>query len=248
MDRQYTNQNLLQPADVPKSLKIFQGLEFTQRLRFLNSEGLFEVAEELHGQLQRFKTTEKQLAKTNLVKAWAQGRLRIRGANSKAVESLTDWLYSRELHDNAAEDLYQIWILAKRLDITSLADECTERLSETASASIKTALSSGIPLHSLLKSLFEQDGSVQADDAMTTVFRHVLEDDNPPIKLSNLVVETMAKGMDTELWQHLQSRVNHDVARRLIEAMVLHRQVKEEPIILERSSIKCEGQHDLRSA
>lgn len=248
---QFSNGNTLQSAELPKTLNLFQGWAVNQRLEVLNLEGLLEVAEDVHTQMQKFKLQEKQLAKNNVVKSWAQGRLRIRDASRKSVQSLADWLYSSKFDYDDAEHLYDIWKLAVRLDVEILVEVCMNQLFHVASASISNALSDGVPLYHLLRPVIEPDmpdSEAKSEDVVTTVFRHVLEDKDSPIKLSELVIETMAKGMDAELWSLLQTKINHDTARKLIGAMVACRHVKEgAQDRSESSNIKCEHQSDLQN-
>lgn len=230
IDQQFTNKNLSESGSLPKTLKVFQGLSVRTRLSLLNAEGALEVAEELCAHLQRVKGTEKQKARTNVTKAWAQGRLLLRNANERCVLAFVNWAYHATLHYEDTEHLYDVWALATRLQADALTEECMDRLFHTASSSIHSSLSKGVSLRRLLDIFKEQDSpdsKVQSDE-VTTVFRHVLMDKNPPPKLSKLVVDAMARGMDSELWAQIQTMVNQDIARQLIGAMIAYREVKVE--------------------
>ena len=228
---QFTNKNLVQSADKPKTLKAFQDLILIERLGLLNPEGAIEVAEEICSQLQVYRAKEVQTAKNNVNKAWAQGRLLVRGANERSVASLVQWAYQKTLVYEDGEHLYDLWALATRLEFVVLADECMDCLFQTASNRICTALASGRSLRHLLglsKEHDAPDSDIQSDAVVTTIFSHVLKDDNPPEKLSQLVIHAMARAMDTETWAELQHTVNQSIARQLIAVMVTRRELKPE--------------------
>ncbi|KAH6621953.1 hypothetical protein C7974DRAFT_414632 [Boeremia exigua] len=245
LDQQFTNKNTLQSEDRPKTLKNFQALCLKNRLSFLDAEGALDVAHAICAQLQKIKGTEGQKARNNVHKAWAQGRLLLREATENSVLLLVEWAYLPNLPDVDAEQLYDLWRLARRLKIVALAEECVDQLFKITFNSIQDALLDGVPLRRLLGLTSDphtpdQPGST--DETVTFVFHHVLKDDKPPAKLSDLVIETMAKSMDLELWSQIQPEVNHNTARKLIEAMVAFREVKTEQNISETGSVKHEGQ------
>jgi hypothetical protein len=244
VDLQFTNKNLVQSTDKPKGLKAFQDLGLNKRLNLLNSEGALEVAEEVCAQLQKFMATEVQKAKNNVNKAWAQGRLLLRGANEQSVASFVEWAYRKTLVYEDAEHLYDLWALAARLEIVTLAEECMNRLYQTASNSIYTALSNGLSLRHLLglsKEHAAPDSNTLSDDVVTAVFRHVLMDENPPTKLSQLVIHAMAKAMDSETWAQLQHTVNQNTARELIAVMVAYRELPSERGVDDATYVKLEN-------
>lgn len=245
MDQHYSDKNYLQSDDRPRSLKSFQALGLNSRLSFLNAEGALDTAEATWLQLQKIMNMEKQKAQTNISKAWAQGRLILRGATEASVLSLVEWAYLPTFPEVSPEHLYDLWGLATRLKFEALAEECMTGLFDTAHASIDNALSNGTPLRYLLGLYDEQntpDQPSQSNEVVATVFRHVLKDGKPPTKLSNLVVQTIARGIDQELWSQLSPMVNHDTARKVIEAMIAYRQVKAEQVIDEPSNIGQESQ------
>ncbi|KAF1931152.1 uncharacterized protein M421DRAFT_340612 [Didymella exigua CBS 183.55] len=133
LNTQFSNRNFRPPAEKPKNLKGFQDMSLNQRLHLLNAEGLFEVAQEIGAQFSRFKAAERQKAKASVNKAWAQGRLILCDATRKSVLSLVEWAYDDDLHYNDAEHLYAIWALATRLQFGVLAEECMNRLYNSAS-------------------------------------------------------------------------------------------------------------------
>ncbi|KAJ4991621.1 hypothetical protein SVAN01_03002 [Stagonosporopsis vannaccii] len=250
MDRQFTHKNYLQSGERPKNLKSFQALSLKNRLSFLNAEGALSTAEATWMQLQKVMNMEKQKAQTNVVKAWAQGRLLVPGASENSVLSLVEWAYLPALPGLSPERLYDLWNLATRLGLEGLAEECMARLFNSAHVSINNAISSCTPLRDLLGLSDEQNtphSPGPSNDVVATVFRHVLKDDNPPKKLSELVIETIARGVDQELWSQLSPMVNHDTARKVIEAMIAYRQVKAEQHVDKADTIKQESQRGARS-
>ncbi|KAF3035327.1 hypothetical protein E8E12_005746 [Didymella heteroderae] len=244
VDKQYTNGNLMPSAERPKTLKIFQGLNPNKRLHLINSEGLLDVAEEACVRLQKVKAAEKQLAKKNVSKTWAQGQLILRGASEKSVVSLVEWAYHKTLDYENADHLYDLWALATRLRFDVLAEECMDRLHQSASASLGKALSDGVPLRSLLGLHNEQDGpdaTASSDDVVAAAFHRVLKDDKPPEKLSELIIDALARGMDSDMWVQVQSMVSLDTACKLIDFMIAYRDVKVEGSSNDVFHIKREG-------
>lgn len=245
MDEQFEDKNYLTSANRPKTSKSFQALSLKNRLSFLNAEGALATAEVIWIQLQKIENSEMQKSQTSKYKAWAQGRLRLRNATESSVLSLVEWAYHSTLREDGAEQLYDLWGLANRLGFDALAEICLDRLYDNAVASINDARMHGLSLLSLL-GLSEKtaaDSSVQSDAVVTTVFRHVLKDDNAPTKLSKLVIETLAQGVDGELWSHLSQMVSHNTTRKLIEAMIAHRHVKAEQDVHKGGDIKQESHH-----
>jgi hypothetical protein len=249
VDKQYTDSNLMPSIEKPKTLKTFQGFNPSKRLHFLNSEGLLEVAEEACTRLQKFKAAERQLGKANVLKAWAQGRLILRGASEHSVVSIVEWAYSKALNYENAEQLYDLWALATRLQFDVLAEECMDRLYHSASVSLRKVYSDGVSLRSLLGLLNEQDvpdAAALSDDVVATVFHHVLKDEQPPEKLSELIIDALARGMDSELWVQVQNMVKPDVSRKLIDLMIAYRDVKVEGSSNDATHIKHEVLQDGR--
>jgi hypothetical protein len=155
-----------------------------------------------------------------------------------------EWAYRKTLVYEDAEHLYDLWALAARLEIVTLAEECMNRLYQTASNSIYTALSNGLSLRHLLglsKEHAAPDSNTLSDDVVTAVFRHVLMDENPPTKLSQLVIHAMAKAMDSETWAQLQHTVNQNTARELIAVMVAYRELPSERGVDDATYVKLEN-------
>lgn len=239
---QYANNNL---TERPKSMKIFQELPLDQRLHLLDSEAGLDVAEEVSARLLRIKSREEQMTTGTTTRFWAQGRLSLRDTEARSVASLVEWAYDESmLNFEDAEHLYDIWALATRLEFDVLARECMDRLFKTASASIRDAFSNNIGLGHLIGLTRAQDAPGLADDVVTTVFHHVLKDDNPPAKLSDLVIRALARGLDSELWAQLKSMVSHDTACKLIDALVALKVLKVEQGGVDGSLVKYEGQQD----
>lgn len=228
IDLQFSNKNVLKSDKVPKSYPRFRELSLTARLSCLNSEGVLEVAQEVCIHLQRIKATEKQKAKQSVNKAWAQGRLLLRGASEKSVQLFVHWAYHAALPYDDAEHLYDLWGLATRLKADALAKECLNELNLSAMSSIQNALANGVPLRNLLGlSMDHNTPDLQAlsDDFVKTIFHHVLKDQTPPPQLSNLVIDTMARHMDFELWAKLEVSISENVALQLIGRMVAYREI-----------------------
>jgi hypothetical protein len=245
LSNQYTNGNL---TERPKSLKIFQDLSLDQRLHLLDSEAGLDVAEELSAHLLRIKVREEQMTNTSVVKCWAQGRLLLRDAEARTVASLVEWAYDDStLNFDDAEHLYDIWALATRLEFDQLAGECMERLLKTASASINDAFSNNVGLGHLMglnPAQSPSDPADLSDNVVTTVFYHVLKDDNPPAQLSDLVIHALAKGMDDELYAQLETMIGLETSRKLIKALVARKNLKTEQGLVDGSLIKHEGQQE----
>ena len=228
---QFSNKNLRPSAEKPKNTKAFHDLSLNQRLHFLNSEGLLEVVQEVGAQLSRLKAAERQKAKNNVNKAWAQSRLILRNASRTSVLSLANWAYNGILRYEDAEQLYDLWALAERLKFDVLAEECMTRIYDIASASLSKAFSNGVPLGVLLGLTHEQDttdATAQSNDVVAAVFHHVLKDDKTPEKLTELIIDALARGMDTELWLQVQDMINPDIKNVLINLMIVYRDIKVE--------------------
>jgi hypothetical protein len=105
----------------------------------------------------------------------------------------------------------------------------------SASDSINNALNNAIPLRSLLGY-----GPGPTDDVVGVVFKHVIEDQNTPRRLQNLVVESFAVCLDNELWLQVKPLITHGMALQLIESMIEQHQVKTE--LYDQASIKSESE------
>lgn len=243
MNTQFTNGNL---TERPKNLKAFQDMALDERLYLLDSEASLEVAEEMTARLLRIKSKEEQMTQGTTSKFWAQGRLSLRDAEARTVASLVEWAYDDStLNFDDAEHLYDIWTLATRLEFNRLSRECMDRLFKTASARINDAFSNNIGLGHLLGSA--QSPSDPADlshDVVSTVFYHVLKDDNPPAQLSDLVIHALAKGLDDELYAQLETMINLNTSRKLIKALVACKNPKTEQGLIDGSLIKHESQQE----
>ena len=243
MNTQFTNGNL---TERPKSLKAFQDMALDERLYLLDSEASLEVAEEMTARLLRIKSKEEQMTQGTTSKFWAQGRLSLRDAEARTVASLVEWAYDDStLNFDDAEHLYDIWTLATRLEFNRLSRECMDRLFKTASARINDAFSNKISLGRLLDSA--QSPSDPADlshDVVSTVFYHVLKDDNPPAQLSDLVIHALAKGLDAELYAQLETMINLNTSRKLIKVLVACKNLKTEQGLIDGSLVKHESQQE----
>jgi hypothetical protein len=233
LERQYTEKHMQQLPKLPKQKKDFLNLSLKTRLSWLNRRGALNVAESLSFQLQKIKTMEKRKAKGDATKAMAQGRIVLRGVSAETCQLLVEWAYHAHLRYEYAEQIYALFNLAINLGVDALAEECVELLYETAHKGVEHALSTDIPLRYLLN-FVSPNGDVpqkpqpQPNDVVAVVFHHVLKDAKPPARLSQLVIDTLAKSMDAELWDKLQETISHETARQLIGAMVVHRDLKSE--------------------
>jgi hypothetical protein len=249
IDLQFADKNVNQTGKNLKSKKEFQNLSLGERLALLNSEGALEVAEELCTQLQRVHATEKQSAKSSIGKAMAQRRILLRDVSEKAVSSLVEWACDqRDLHYDNAEHLYDLYLLATRLKFDELAEQSLDRLFTHTSSCIDYTLASGLTLRCLLwfGSSEEEDPTVadpQTDDVVATVFRHVLQDQDPPERLLQLVIDVMATCMDSRLWAELKTTVSQNIAHQLVGIMVAHREIKNDQNINPAKRIKLESHH-----
>lgn len=219
---------------------MFHGCNLTKRLHLLNAEGLVEVAEEACTRLQRFTAAEKQLAKTNVLIAWAQGRLILRGASEKSVVSLVKWAYDGTISDDSAEHLYDLWALATRLQFDALTEESANRLYNAVSTGLEKVFLHSMPLHALLGLHDGQEAPASSDDVVAIMFHHVLKDDKLPLKLPELIVDALAKYMDSAMWVGVRSMVCHDTCRKLIDFMIVYRDVKVEASLHNGSLVKRE--------
>ena len=183
----------------------------------------------------------------NVLKGWAQGRLSLRDAEARSVASLVEWAYDDStLNFDDAEHLYDIWALATRVEFNRLSRECMDRLFKTASARINDAFSNNIGLGHLLDiAQSRSDPAGLSDDVVSTVFSHVLQDDNPPAQLSDLVIHALAKGLDDELYAQLETMINLNTSRKLIKALVACKNPKTEQGLIDGSLIKDESQQKL---
>ncbi|KAJ4310578.1 hypothetical protein N0V94_008365 [Neodidymelliopsis sp. IMI 364377] len=249
IDQQFVDKNVDQTGRTPKSKKDFQTLSLDERLALLNSEGALEVAEELCAQLQRVQAMEKQSAKGSANRAMAQRRILLRDVSEKAVSSLVEWAYDqRGLHYDNAEHLYDLYLLATRLKFDELAEQSLDRLFTQTSSCIDYTLASGLTLRCLLRfgSSEEEDPMAvdpQANDVVATVFRHVLQDQDPPERLLQLVIDTMATYMDSALWAELKPTVSQNIAHQLVGIMVAYREIKNDQSVHSAKRIKLESHH-----
>ncbi|KAH7093795.1 hypothetical protein FB567DRAFT_181136 [Paraphoma chrysanthemicola] len=222
------------------------------RLTALTSKGVFNIAMHLSIELRGVKQKEVKIAETNTTKAAAQRRIFLPNFESPTVSALTHWVYSRgeilnEKGDlktaHNAEHLYALQGLAAHLGITVLKEQCLSMLVEKTNTMIDFALREGLKLQHLLgwgerveppsgddhAAVPEDCANVHPqDDTVQVVFQHVLKDKNPPKRLVDLVVQTLADHLDLELWAQLEHMINHQMSKNLNKAMVLRRQIKME--------------------
>jgi hypothetical protein len=75
--------------------KDLKGMGIHLRLQGLQSKGVLAVVQQLSKGLREIKYKEKEAAKTNTVKAAAQGKIMVPYAEDRVVRSLVHWTYSQ---------------------------------------------------------------------------------------------------------------------------------------------------------
>jgi hypothetical protein len=117
--------------------------------------------------------------------------------------------------------------------MTQLAEKCLSTLSRDSQDMIEDAFCQGTSLQQLLRLSSEtqaEEGRAVAPtkNVVEVVFEHVLNDVNPPKRLFNLVVSTLAEHLDTDLWLKLAPRTTLPMSIQIISTILIHRQVKTE--------------------
>lgn len=194
------------------------------RLSHLKSRGVQTVAERLFVKLHQINKKEEKRALDEEIRAAAQHRLLLPGVDEKIVRSLMQWIYQGTLHYHDVEQLYAMLQLSHVFGIEALTEICLAKLYNAANDSIQCASDTGVGLQALLGY-----GPDSVDSVFGVIFKHVLQDKFAPRRLHDLVLDTLAAGLDTELWKELKGQLNLEMALEIIEAMLEHgQQIKSE--------------------
>lgn len=189
------------------------------RLVHLKSRGVQTVAESLFVKIHQITKKEEKRALDEEVRAAAQHRLLLPGVDEEIVRSLMQWIYQGTLLYEDVEQLYAIYQLSHALGIEALTETCLTKLYEAAINSIQDASNVGVSLQALLGY-----GPQRVDSVFGVIFKHVIQDKRAPRRLHDLVLDTLAAGLDTELWKDIRGLLNHKMALEIIEAMLEHGQ------------------------
>ena len=203
------------------------------RLPLLKSRGVRTVTEHLYARLHNIGKTDAEKAKSDRLKAAAQRRLLLPDTDECTVQSLMQYIYHGTVHYESAEQLYALLNLSTELGVETLAEICLSKLSNAATDTIQGALASGIPIQSLLG----YGSSCSTDNVLAVIFINVFNDKNPPKRLMDLVIDTLADSLDMDLWGQLRDVIGHAMALQLIEAMIVRQQTKAK----HSTSVKFEG-------
>ncbi|XPS72681.1 hypothetical protein M3J07_004830 [Ascochyta lentis] len=221
---------------------------FNGRLTSLNWQGMLNMMERLCGIIGRIRAAEMEKGKKDQIRAMAQKRIILRGTSNASIQSLLAWIYQGNLHYKSSEHLYEVYELAIKLRVDALAETCLSQLFNTASDVIHETHCQGVTLDALLgfKSAGEADelqNRVVPDNTVEIIFHHVLTDKNPPARLSDLVVDIMARKMHSKLWAQIQETISRPIALRLVEAMLQLKELKAECAEHPGLAIKSEDRH-----
>ncbi|CAO2649999.1 Nn.00g012910.m01.CDS01 [Neocucurbitaria sp. VM-36] len=215
-------------------------MSIRESLPLLRSRGVHAVAKHLYTMLHKLKKKEAQEAKSNEVKAIAQHRLLLPGFDNITVQLLAHWMYQGTLRWHGADQLYALLNLATRLGVEALAETCLSELCNAAADSIQNALKNGNPLQTLLGY-----GSDINDPVLEVIFISVFKDKSPPERLLKLVIDTLAGNLDIKLWNHFRDLISHDMARKLVEAMIVQREFHQTSVKSESGNMAPEESQSL---
>jgi hypothetical protein len=127
---------------------------------------------------------------------------------------------------------YKLHALALTLDMKVLVQQCLSRLSTDTESMLEMASSKGLTLQQVLgfgsEAEEENDLLIPTGNVVQVVFQHVLEDERSPKRLVTLVTRALTESLEPSLWEKLKHMINHRMSLLLIEAMLAHRQVKDE--------------------
>ena len=249
VNAQITQKNVKSQPGPKSTVKGHLELALVSRLALLNHQGMVNLIERLCNKLNKIKAAERSRALKSDLRAIAQRRILLPGANDQSVQSLVAWIYHTPLPQDTPANLYNLYELATKLRIDALAEKCMSQLANTASDVMQQAHAQGTTLGSLLG--YSSSGNndtvsaqyVPPENTVKIVFDHVLNDDNPPARLSQLVIDALARHMDLELWLKLRGSISDKVTHQLIEAMVMYRAIKAEQTIDTGRQIKLENHY-----
>jgi hypothetical protein len=219
------------PSQIPTDLSL------AGRLELLKPLAVQAVAAKLYARLHDINKAEVRKAEKDPLKAAAQHRLLLPDVEEATVRCFMQWVYNKTISYKDYEQLYSILKLATQLGVDELASICLNQLYTAANDSLLYASTHGVSLQTQLG--YGPDAAT--DDIVGVVFKHAVKDENTPKQLKNLVIDTLAAGLNTELWMHVKDLVNHGMALQVIEAMINLRQyVKLETD--DQESIKSESE------
>ncbi|KAH7337913.1 hypothetical protein BKA66DRAFT_555278 [Pyrenochaeta sp. MPI-SDFR-AT-0127] len=198
-------------------------MSLKERLSLLQSRGVRIVAELLFAKLHKITKSENMKAASNPVKAAAQRRIILPEFEATTVQSFIRWIYQGSLTYQNADQLYALLNLSSNISVPSLSELCLQKLHYAAIDTIRLAIANGDRIQALL-----EFGSAHTDNALKVVFTNVLKDKDPPKRLLQLVIDTLADNLDMELWAHLRNLIGHELALQLIEVMIDRQQIKAE--------------------
>lgn len=228
---QYAEKNLYQD---PRKIKIplTKGgaknkppldLPLVERLGHLTGSGVRSLALELYRVLRGIRKSEKTKAKDDMIKAAAQRRILLPDFDRRTVSSLVAWITTNELIHEDAEHLCKIYALARRFEIVNLAQACLGKVWNSMLRALEFAKAEGKSLKSLLEKS-EADGpspKVEEDikDVVSTVFKYVLNEKEPPLVLRDLVIHAL-RVMDDDLqaYELIEASANKELISLLYKS------------------------------
>ena len=210
-----------------------------ERLLLLNSPAMHAVTGHLFAKMHKIHKAEAFKAKTERVKAVAQGRILMPEFTDATVRAFVQWLYHSTVQYQEAKELYALWDFSNQLGTEALSEICLTELYNAACNGIRHALAQGISISSLLL----DNRPEITDNVVDVVFIHVLKDKQPPGRLLRLVIDTLADNVDANLWAHVKTMISHDKALQLIEAMIMRQQIQIPNVNPE--NVKSENDADL---
>lgn len=202
------------PSQIPTDLSI------AGRLELLKPLAVQSVAAKLYARLHAIHKSEVKKAAKDPLKAAAQHRILLPDVDESTVRCFMEWIYHAKFMTKGYEQLYSVLKLATQLGVDELASNCLNQLYTAANDSLLYSSTHGV----LLQTQLGYGPDADTDDVVGVVFKHAVKDENTPPKLKNLVVDTLAAGLNTELWMHVKDLVNHGMALQVIEAMIDLRQ------------------------
>lgn len=220
VDKLFTDKenHLCPPSTGGLKKKLYKEDTVTQRVRRLSNVGVRALSQKMIGFLDDIRLQESALAYKDPVKAAAQGRIILPNADENTLSRITRWVYNKELFCQDARDLCQIRAVAEELGLIDLAETCLSRLSSSASAEIERAHLEGKDLCSMFSSNTDLKPGAPFS-FLWSVFRHVMESDNPPELLQELVVNSLALERDGRLFKFMAKRLNGTMKDRIINAL-----------------------------
>jgi hypothetical protein len=201
----------------------FRKLDLTKRIQLLNQVGIRILSLELRTDLAEIKASERAKAPDSRVHAAAQGRIILHNEDRKAVRSIVDWVYGKQLNYDDAEHLCKLYSLAVHLDILDLAQSCLSILSSSATSCLQRASANDVSLLELLRSsngnTAAQDAGDRLRDIVPVIFRYVFSSARPPKALEDIVIGSMSERSDPLVFKIFKAKVNNRFKDLLVEAL-----------------------------